>query len=115
MGNKAVAPPNSTANKSNEIVPRIAGVRRTNPTPANNADHVGGSLASTGRSNRIAPLNTPATRKHPAMTAYGKPGETAYAKPPSAGAQIVATWYDPPVMDAPFCSKPSGVTPVISA
>ena len=34
---------------------------------------MGGSLASTGRCNRIAPLNAPATRKHPAMTAVRQP------------------------------------------
>ena len=73
------------------MVPRMAGLWRTNPTPAKSAANVGGSFAVTGRSRRIAPLKSPATNKNAAITAYGSPGDTAYAKPPSAGALIAAT------------------------
>ena len=58
MGNKAVAPPNSTANKSSEIEPRMLGLSRTKRTPANNDDSVGASGGRTGLSMRMAPLKT---------------------------------------------------------
>jgi hypothetical protein len=43
IGKSAVAPPNNTANKSNEIAPSTMGLERTKRNPDNNVCSVAGS------------------------------------------------------------------------
>ena len=46
IGSSAVAPPSSTANRSNEIMPSTAGVRRMKATPAKTVCKVTGMRAA---------------------------------------------------------------------
>lgn len=51
------------------MVPRMVGLLRTKRTPSNSAPTLGGSLASTAWSRRIAPTSSAATSQSTAIAA----------------------------------------------
>ena len=91
-GKSAVAPPNSTANRSIEIAPRIASRRHTNLRPSITLRQLaasGATLAGGERTSARHPTESPSSTATTPNTTAGP--VAAYSTPPIAGPAIVAT------------------------
>jgi len=67
IGSSAVTPPNNTANRSSEIVPRMAGSLRMKRTPAKTSSADADSFAGSRASVRIAPVKAIASSQNTSM------------------------------------------------
>src|SRR5262245_29777418 len=87
IGNSAVAPPSSTANRSSVIVARISSVRKTKRTPASREASDGASDARSAGRGRIVATSPAQVRAQAAASRYASPARPARAisSPPSAG------------------------------
>ena len=73
-GRSAVTPPSSTANRSSEMTPKIAGLRRMKAKPAKKAFKVSGSRDGAMRSMRIIAVSSTAAANSATQTPYTTDG-----------------------------------------
>jgi hypothetical protein len=94
IGNSAVAPPNSTANKSSEIAPNTTGRERTKRSPDSNVCKLAGSRCAfrCPRPPRTCSIKIAAMIARTSVVPYTIAGPARYSRPPSAGPTTVATW-----------------------
>ena len=96
-GSNAIAPPNSTENKSRVIAPRMTGSPRTNRKPLVSDDRIFSSLFTRGGATcRIDSRISTAVTISATSTAYASVvPPTAYNTPPSAGPNTAPNCQDP--------------------